>query len=153
LTVIDEKVHRLLSAKDLPLCLRRMITLAGQEASTDYSAEAGAELGLADRGAGLKLPAIGGDGEAPNSLGGETGAGAPETSGAMLNSAADAWTLTAAAETGLKMRIMGQDLGHEAPPSASETWRGLPAIYFPLYPLKKRNHDQAGNTRKQGRRR
>jgi hypothetical protein len=129
-----------------------MIALAGKETSADYRAKAGTELGLADRGADLKLPTIGGDGEAPNSLGGEAGTGTAQTGGAMLNPAADTRTLLAATETGLKMRIMGQDLGHEAPPSASKR-RGLPAIYFPLYPLKKRNHDQAGKTRKQGRRR
>jgi len=109
-------------------------------------------MSLTDLSTDLKLAATGNDAKTPNSLSGEAGAGAPQTGGAMLNPAADAGTLMAAAETGLKMRIMGQDLGHEAPPSASKR-RGLPAIYFPLYPLKKRNHDQAGKTRKQGRRR
>jgi hypothetical protein len=129
-----------------------MISLAGQETPTDYGAEAGTKMSLTDLSTDLKLAATGNDAETPNSLSGEAGAGAPQTGGAMLNPAADAGTLTTATETGLKMRIMGQDLGHEAPPSANKP-RGLPAIYFPIYPLKKRNHDQAGNTRKQGRRR
>ena len=110
-----------------------MISLAGQETPTDYGAEAGAKMGLTDLGADLKLPATGNDPEPPNGLSGEAGAGAPQTGGAMLNPAADAGTLTTAAETGLILGITGQDLGHEAPPSANRP-RGLPAIYFPLSP-------------------
>ena len=98
-----------------------MISLAGQETPTDYGAEAGTKMGLPDLSTDLKLAATGNDAETPNSLSSEAGAGAPQTGGAMLNPAADAGTLTTATETGLKMRITGQDLGHEAPPSASET--------------------------------
>jgi hypothetical protein len=129
-----------------------MISLAGQETPTDYGAEAGTKMSLTDLSTDLKLAATGNDAETPNSLSGEAGAGAPQTGGAMLNPAADAGTLTAAAETRLKMRIMGQDLGHEAPPSANRP-RGLPAIYFPLMPQRKRHNDQPGKAKKQGRRR
>ena len=108
-----------------------MISLVGQETPTDYGAEAGTKMSLTDLSTDLKLPATGNDAETPNSLGGEAGAGAPQTGGAMTHPAADAGTLEAAAETGLKMGVMAQNLGHEAPPCANRP-RGLPAIYLPL---------------------
>jgi len=120
-------------AEDLSLGFAGVITDLGEETSPDTLAEARTETCLVDLITDMMAATIEVNREPTHGLGGKTGTGAAETCRAMLNTTADTRTLLAAAKTGLKMGIMRQDLGHEAPPSAGK--RGACLLFILSYLL------------------
>jgi hypothetical protein len=86
-----------------------MVAIPGEEAAADPLADAGAEATLAEPGADFLLAPVRPDGEAAAGLLGEAGAGATEPSLTMADAGAHTRALEAAAKTGLKMGITGQE--------------------------------------------
>jgi hypothetical protein len=86
-----------------------MISIPGEEAPADPLADLRAEASLTDPGADFLLAPVRPDGEAPPSLLSELGPGAAEPSLTMADPRADTRALEAAAKTGLKMGITGQE--------------------------------------------
>ncbi len=86
-----------------------MVAVPGKEAAADPLADAGAEATLAEPGADFLLAPVRPDGEAPPSVLSEPGPGATEPSLTMADPRADTGALEAAAKTGLKMGITGQE--------------------------------------------
>jgi hypothetical protein len=127
-----------------------MISIPGEKAAADPLADLGAEASLADSGANLLLTRVRPDGEAPPSLLSQMGAGAAEPGLAMAHPATDARALKTAAKTGLQLGITGQNLRHEAPPSASNPWEGNCLLLFPPVTRGLTIGDQGRDARKQG---
>lgn len=128
-----------------------MVAIPGEEAAADPLADLGAEAGLMDPGAGFLLAPVGPEREAPAGLLSQADTGAAETGLTMTDPRADTRALKPTTKTGLQMRVTRQDLRHETPPSASSSG-GNCLLYFPQF-QRGTNYDQAGNGRKQGRRR
>ena len=109
-----------------------MVAIPGEEAAADPLADLGTKVGLADPGAYFLLAPVGPDGKAPAGLLGQADTGAAEAGLTMAHPATDARALETATETRLELRVTGQDLRHETPPSRKQHPGGATAcFYFP----------------------
>jgi len=127
-----------------------MIAIPGEEAPADPLADLRAEASLTDPGADFLLAPVCPHGEAPAGLLSQADTGAAEPSLAMTDSTADTRALETVTETRLQVRVTGQDLRHETPPSASSTrWGNCLLLVSPSYKLRFA-FDEPGNAISKG---